>query len=376
MRWCEIEPPIDLHLFVWIYQELAERLDKSGGKLSEALLRFVSCLKERPDVFRELQNPLLLSYSARLFERHSLTASYDTDLFEKCLTLLVDEWDERKNISRFYDSWTRPHNLFRSLSSLCYHTLIAQMSEFTSQKVESWVSKYPGDAPTEKILGVLSELTGIIQPSHDGKWRFAHTTFQEYLAARYVVESSKDATQLLAKWLNEPRVSNVLKFACAVTNDASNLLRFALTADWPGQAEKMAALADIIAQQLTAEPELIKRSCETLGNWFDSLFANWEVTTMDNDEQIPIPKWRLTARKTKKSDALDPNTRKSLLRSLHAVHRARSSPAKPHLFERLSASPNGVVKAMGASLEVEGYLQAKLLPHHENDVLVAEVVVG
>lgn len=372
MKLCKMEPPSVPRLLAWVRQELSEKLG-DGERWDEALLTYVSCLKERPDVFRELQNPLLLSHSAQLFVRYSLTANHDADLFQECLRLLLGEWDDKKNIIRSAGTWARPRHLYQWLSGVCYHSLIQERIEFTSDDVESWVQKYKSDAPVEEVLRVLSESTGIIQPSGVGMWSIVHATFQEYLAARYIVDSSNDATHLVRAWLHAPRMSNVLKFACAVTNDASHLLQFALTADWPREADRMAVLADIIAQQLTAESDLIRRSCDLITDWLDSSFAGWETTTMDNDEQISSPKWRLAARKTGTNE---PPDSQSLLRTLHAVHRARLSPAKTDLSERLKASPSGVVRAVGESLDVEGYLQAQMLPHNGDNVLVAQVLEG
>jgi hypothetical protein len=374
MTWSRMEPPEVSRLLVWVCQELAEKLAEGEDRWDAALLRYVSCLRERPDVFRQLQNPLLLSYSAQLFVRHSLTACHDADLLQECLTLLLDKWDERKNIVRFPDPWARPRHLFQWLSGLCYYTLIQELNEFTSEDVESWVQKYNWGAPAKEALRVLSESTGIVQPTRGGKWRVVHITFQEYLAAKYIIESSNDATHLVQGWLHEPRMSHVLKFACALTHDATHLLQFALTANWPRQADKMVVLADIIAQQFTAETELIEHSCDMLADWLNSSFASWEIKSVEDDEQIPSPRWRLVARKTGRGKAIDPHTGRSLLRSIRAVHRARLSPAKPQLCERFSVSPSSVVRAVGASLEVEGYLQAQLLPRDRDDVLVAQVL--
>lgn len=108
--------------------------------------------------------------------------------------------------------------------------------------------------------------------------------------------------------------------------------------------------------------------------WLGSLFKEWKITTIDNERQTAEPKWELAARKAERTTTLDPLTRRSLLQSIHAVHRARLSPAKPYLREILSTSRNDVAKAFGESLEVEGYLQAQMLPQEGDDILVAQVL--
>lgn len=375
MTWCEMEAPPPDRLIAWVQQELSEKLALGGG-WDKAMQTFVLSLKERPDVFGELQNPLLLSHCTQLFVRHSLTANHDVDMFQECLRLLLDDWDEKKNIVRraAAGSWASPRHLYQWLSGLCYHALTEQRREFTSDEVEAWSRKYGSSAPVEEILRVLSEATGIVQPSRGGRWIIVHSTFQEYLAARYIVDSSNDATFLVKKWLHAPWMSNVLKFACAATNDASPLLHFALTADWPRPDDnRMATLADMIAQQLTADTDLIKRSCDELTGWLDSSFTGWETTTVDDGDQISPPKWRLAARKTGRNRTPESP---SLLRTLRAVHRARLSPAKSELSERLKVSHSDIVRAVGESLDVDGYLKAQMVPQNGNSVLVAEVLAA
>jgi hypothetical protein len=374
MTWCKIEPPSESRQLVWICKQLAEKLAGGGEGWDGALLNYVSRLRERPEVFRELRTPLLLSLSAQLFVRHSLTAFHEADLLQACLRLLIDDWDQKKHVVRFRSSWARPDHLLQLLSAISYHALVEQVNEFDADEAEPWVKKYAQDTTVEEILRVLSETTGILQPSRSGKWRITHATFQEYLAAKYVVESSDDATVLLEKWLDEPRISNVIKYACAITPDASNLLRFALSAQWPQTADKISVLGKIITQQFTAESDLIEESCHLLVGWLDSLFKEWKITTIDNERQIAEPKWELAARKAERTTTLDPLTRRSLLQSIHAVHRARLSPAKPYLREILSSSRNDVAKAFGESLDVEGYLQTQMLPQEGDDILVAQVL--
>jgi hypothetical protein len=369
MTWLEMEPPSPDRLIAWVQQEVPER-SVERERWQESIQTFVASLKERPDVFKELQNPLLLSHCTKLSMRHSLTANNDVEMFQGCLRLLLDEWDEKKNIVRAANVWARPRHLYQLLSVICYHTLTEQRGEFTSDDVESWCHKYSSSAPLDEILRILSETSGIVRPSGDRKWIIAHATFQEYLAAIYIIDSSSEATSLVKEWLHGPRISNVLKFASAATSDASDLFEFAMRAKWPRPDDRMVTLAEMIAQQPKADTDLIKRGCEELTKWLNSSFAGWETTTVEDSDQISPPKWKLAARKTSRQST--PGSQ-NLLRTLRAVHRTRSSPAKDELSDRLKASRNNVVRAVGDSMDVDGYLQARMIPHKRNAVLVAEV---
>jgi len=106
----------------------------------------------------------------------------------------------------------------------------------------------------------------------------------------------------------------VLRFACAVTNDASRLLNFILTAEWPHEINRIEVLADVIAQQLNAESRLIRRSCVQVAEWLDDSFEGWETISLDRGEQISSPKWKLVARKSSSKEEIDPQQERSLMR--------------------------------------------------------------
>src|SRR5262245_14318541 len=95
-----------------------------SDRWDDALLQVGSCLRERPDVFRALCNPLLLSYAVELFAKTSLTACRDADLIDSCLTFLFERWDKEKQVVRWRSAWTSTgsRSLYQWLGGLCYQS--------------------------------------------------------------------------------------------------------------------------------------------------------------------------------------------------------------------------------------------------------------
>lgn len=376
MTRCRMRPPSDSRLLALVYKQLLSVRVGTERRWADGLLRFSSCLRERPDVFRAMRNPLLLSYAARLFAKRPITACHDTDLLNACLTFLFEHWDEEKDVVRLSAARVSPRLLYQWLGALCYHSLADGLTEFTCHHVDGWFRGYLERTPAERDLQALSESTGIIEPIEGDRWRFTHVTFQEYLAAKYVVESSRDATEYLKGCTHAPRMARVLKFACSITHDASPLLGLVLSSEWPTKAIQMTTLADIIALQFTAESSVVDRSCDAFVSWLDQSFHGWSLTdTNDGDSgSFPEPKWRLAARGTHGRRPADTGTGRELLHALYAVHRARMSPTKERLSDRLRTSSNNIVRSLGESLDVEGYLQGQVLLRADVDVLVANVL--
>jgi hypothetical protein len=371
---CSMQPPDSTRLLAWAYKLATSAKEGIERRWDDAPLRFGCYFRERPDVFGAVSNPLLLSHAARLYANRAVTACHDTELLESCLRYLIEWRDTEKRVVRPSSSQASSKGMFQWLGRLCYRSLAEQASTFTTSHLTQWFSDYRDRTPSEEDLRTAAETTGILEPTSATTWRFANQTFQDYLAARYVVESSRDATEYLRVHGCRPWTSRVLKYACSITPDATPLLRFVLDGDWPSPAAKASTLADMLAQQLTATNDVLEKSCDAVVGWLDSAFAKWTVSTLHEESNaFPEPKWKLAAQSSKTEAVASAETRKHILRSAQAVHRARVSPVKNRLLKRLGVSKNEVVLAIGGSLNVEGYFQGRAASRGDTDVLTAEV---
>ena len=373
MTRCRMQPATDSKLFMWACYQVSSMVAKNRDRWDDALLQYSFRFRERPDMFRDLSSPLLLSHSARLFADKSVTAYHDAELLDACLTLLLEQWDEQKSLVRFKKSWARPRKLYQWLSMVCYHTLIQQNADFTSRDVAMWLRDI-GDAPSaDDILQALAESTGLIQEASNGQWTITHKTFQEYLAAKYVVDSSRSATDYFNDFRKEPRMPKVLRFACSMTHDATPLFEFALNTHWTRQDDQITTLADILAQPCSVDRSVVERCCDSVVGWLDKAFDGWVSTTADDIDAIQEPKWQFAARRTWTGRSNNTSDGRSLLHVLRAIHRARSGSTKEPLAQRLNASEQGAVRSIGSSLEADGFMQGYTSLQEGSDVIMAQV---
>jgi hypothetical protein len=359
-RWF-LQSPSDANLLAWTCDRAANTATYAR-RWDETLLHVNSCFRERPDVFQALGNPLLLSYAVRVLKKWSVTTCRDTDLLESCLTYLVDQWDDEKSVTRPRTRWTSSsaRGIFQWLGSLCYHALTDRLTEFTGDQVAVWFRSTSDKAPVDDDLCAAAECTGVLESTSGNKWRIVHRTIQEYLAAKYVVESSRDATEYLRKSLDEPWVSGVLRFACSITNDATPLLKLVLEHSASDRHRKMSTLADMVAQQIRAPRDVIEKSCDDVVGSLEDYFADWRVATNEVvSNAFPEPKWRLAARSNRPKKPAHAGSGKQVLQTIKAVHRARLSPAKQPLVNRLTKSSNDVVRNLGDSLMFDGYMEGQ-----------------
>ena len=373
---CAMEVPADSSLLALAYREASSALVGSERRWDEALFQVGSCFRERPDVFHAVRSPLLLAHAARWFVRTVPSACHDADLLESCLTFLLERWDQEKDVVRPHSRWvgTSGRALFQWLGALSYNALLQQASDFGRENVLGWLERSSESAPAEEDLRAACESTGLIEPCAADRYRFVHSTFQEYLAARYVVESSRDATDFLRHPPDKPWVSSVLRFACTITNDATPLLQLVLGWGEANRPGSMATLAGMVAQPINASRMVLEQSCDRVAGWLEDYFAAWGLATSDEETEVfPEPKWRLAARCTTAKRPAAPDASRHVLKTIKALHRARLSPVKEPLERRLSRSTNDVVRSVGESMGVEGYMQGRSFSRGETDLFSAEV---
>lgn len=352
---------------------LAATLDRPNCDWPDVNLRFSSCLRERPDVFRAIGTPLLVSYIAELYARDCSTACHDGILLDKCIRFLLERWDEEKDVVRFSEPWACPDLLNSWLAGIGYCSYTRDQPQFTYDDVSVYFEGYSRALPGEQVLLVLAESTGILQRCGNRQWRFTHRVFEEFLAAKYIVESSRGALEYLERSMHLRGIGNVLRFACALTNDASPFLSYVLDTRWESEADKFTALATVLSQQMNANLMVIDRACHELVGWMDQTFRRWAPASIVDDDSALRPQWRLSMTKHRdRSDVPDP-VATQLLHTLRAVHRARLSPSRKYLHAQLESSSNEALRQVGSCLDIEGYLEGSILREDESDVLIAQV---
>lgn len=138
--------------------------------------------------------PLTLAHLCALYERRKYIPSKATTLYNRILRLLLEEWDEQRNITResklIHFSIDEKKEFLMSLGY--YLTTNVESSSFTySELRRAYISISPRhqlDPRDQKIvMRELESHTGLFIKSGDNRYQFSHKSIQEYLTARYII---------------------------------------------------------------------------------------------------------------------------------------------------------------------------------------------
>ncbi|MEM7374397.1 MAG: NACHT domain-containing protein [Bacteroidota bacterium] len=139
--------------------------------------------------------PLTLAHLCALFERYHRIPAKPKSIYKKTINLLLEEWDLQKSISRKsrYGQFDVDRK-FDFLSHLAYQL----STEYRKMIFDSNILKdvyrricqeysLP-DQDTQVVVDELENHNGIFIQSGYDSYEFAHKSFQEYLAAEYIVK--------------------------------------------------------------------------------------------------------------------------------------------------------------------------------------------
>ncbi|MBV6340838.1 NACHT domain-containing protein [Candidatus Magnetobacterium casense] len=131
-------------------------------------------------------NPLLLSFICILYDRFGTFPKRRGTLYQKCVDVLLSEWDESRGIER--------RNIFdqddkkRLLQDIAYRYFIKGERYFKEADLISAIQEclpdlYLKSAEAMEILKEIAANHGLLKEQADGWYGFIHLTIQEYFAA-------------------------------------------------------------------------------------------------------------------------------------------------------------------------------------------------
>ncbi len=178
-----------------------ENVDRAKGR------RLMDECRDRPELLDLGSNPLLLSIVCALFNNDLQIPSDSDELYERVIQGLLGSWDSFRNIART--------TVLASLSvrkrSILVSFLAAALFEkrkivFSYRDVEltgsikSAAARMRAEIPsTGKLLHALYSDFGILSERSPGIFSFSHLTIQEYLVARYVVDSREEIRMVVTR---------------------------------------------------------------------------------------------------------------------------------------------------------------------------------
>ncbi|GAB4212461.1 MAG: hypothetical protein OHK0022_48320 [Roseiflexaceae bacterium] len=185
------------------------------------------------------RTPLLLTLLCLSFEATMRFSERRVDLYEAALDLLLQRWDASRSIER--------DGLYRALPLNRKRQLLARIALETfergelfvrradlERRVTAFLARLPGAPPEDQIdaravLAAIEVQHGLlVTRSHDAI-AFSHLTFQEYFAARAIVENPSDtALTRLIERAPDPRWREVLLMVASLLDEEPAERFFAL----------------------------------------------------------------------------------------------------------------------------------------------------
>lgn len=167
--------------------------------------------------------PLTIAHLCAIYERIGKIPDKPKTVYRKIINLLLEEWDEQRNIKRItqYSSFEVDRK-FEFLSALAFElTVSIRRSVFSKDDL---LRCYKGihidfDLEFSEALGVINELeshTGLFIQAGFEIYEFAHKSLQEYLTAEYMVKLPKFPDAIIIS-----RLPNELAIAIAISSSPS-----------------------------------------------------------------------------------------------------------------------------------------------------------
>lgn len=191
------------------------------------------------------RTPLLLGLLCLGFNDTLRFPTRRVDIYEDALDALLRRWDSSRGIRRdvIYRSLStaRKHQLFATIAAKTFERgdyfiprtlLLSEISEYLARLPHARMTD-PASIDATAVLKAIEAQHGIFVERARWIYSFAHLSFQEYYAARYVVANAfKGTVPLLLAHCTDDRWREVILLSASLLDDASSFfLHFRRAAD-------------------------------------------------------------------------------------------------------------------------------------------------
>ncbi|KAB8335210.1 NACHT domain-containing NTPase [Scytonema tolypothrichoides VB-61278] len=233
-------PQIEAFVQKWFVNVSRNEKEKGQAKACEFMQKLQ--LSENQQIRELAVTPLLLNLACCVFQARSDFPARRVELYKQALNILLNRWDEARNIKRdrICSDLSLPHKL-KLLSQIAAITFKQERYFFTKSNVRQYIADYLRNLPTSQVEPEVLQLSSqavlksfeahglLVERSHL-IYSFSHLTFQEYLTARNIVTSPQpeilqEKLLDLVSHLNEPRWHKVFLLTAGLLGDATGLLQ-------------------------------------------------------------------------------------------------------------------------------------------------------
>lgn len=179
------------------------------------------------------RNPLLLTLLCMVYDNSQNFPRNRADLYEKALSIFLEEWAAEKRISR-EESISHYLDIAaekRMLSEIAAKNFEENRLFFSKDELIDQIQKFgEGDANTlltfnaREILETILIDQGLFVEQVSGSYSFSHLTFQEYLTANYVVRDTRSIRGLVSEHLHDEQWREVFLLTAGRMHAADDLL--------------------------------------------------------------------------------------------------------------------------------------------------------
>jgi predicted NACHT family NTPase len=163
-------------------------------KSKDSADRFLLAIRSSP-FYDTTIRPLTIAHLCAIYERVGKIPDKPKTVYRKIINLLLEEWDEQKNIRResAYAGFEIDRK-FEFLSNLAYSLTTSSLNvSFTKQDLENIYFKIYQDFDLKrneavKVVREIESHSGLLVQAGFHQYEFAHKSLQEYLTAEFIVK--------------------------------------------------------------------------------------------------------------------------------------------------------------------------------------------
>jgi NACHT domain/Leucine Rich repeats (2 copies) len=169
--------------------EPSQHVDKEPQKVAENLMREI---KKRIEIRKLAETPLLCTMICALhYENEGSLPSTRLRLYDKCIEMLLEERDKQRDIKTDISLTLEQKEGF--LMEFAYWLMRNNYSDAKTEQADRQFQDYLKEYTLQNVTGreirqLLLERSGLLREPLMGRIDFVHRTFQEYLAAKAVLD--------------------------------------------------------------------------------------------------------------------------------------------------------------------------------------------
>ncbi|MGQ4389322.1 NACHT domain-containing protein [Streptomyces sp. SAS_270] len=172
-------------------------------------------------------NPLLLSLIAIVYERDLELPERRAALYQRCVEVLLREWDAHRKITRYSRFTTdRKRDLLKEIAWQYHQRGLRYIPE--DDLLDSIARFLPTiDLSSTDSLAILEEIVaqyGLLKPQAHGWYGFLHLTLQEHFAAAALLERGEAGVRQAVEARYDPWWEEVILLLAGLLPDATPLL--------------------------------------------------------------------------------------------------------------------------------------------------------